>query len=245
MRKVSVLVSLGLLLIGGSLGWPVFHDGGATAFERDSRWNTAYSEGRSLYLKHCAACHGKDGEGGVGLPLNLQSFLTVAPPGYIRRSVFYGRLPRPMIAFAAILKKEEIESIATYVRSWQVQDYRDIDVKRVAGSVSNGKLLFDGICSGCHGRDGVGGPQVGGGHVTSAIAGYTGPSLNNQGFLKSATDGYIKATLMYGRVGTPMGAYLKGRQGFVELREEEINDIVVYIRSWEKQDTGQPEPWRE
>ncbi|MFQ5913846.1 MAG: c-type cytochrome [Nitrospinota bacterium] len=245
MRKVSLLAMLVLLLIGGPLGWPVFHDEGATAFERDSRWNTAYSEGRLLYLQHCAACHGTDGEGGIGHPLNLQSFLTVAPPGYIRRSIFYGRLPRQMIAYAAILKKEEIESIATYVRSWQVQDYKGINIKRVAGSVSNGKLLFDGICSGCHGRDGLGGPQVGGGHVTSAIAGYAGPSLNNQGFLKSATDGYIKATLMYGRVGTPMGAYLRGRQGFVELREEEINDIVAYVRSWEKQDAGPPDPWRE
>ncbi|MFQ5682207.1 MAG: c-type cytochrome [Candidatus Binatia bacterium] len=226
-------------------GWTFFPSAEAIAFERDSRWNSSYSKGRSLYLIQCAACHGKNGEGGVSLPLNLQSFLAVAPPGYIRRSIFYGRLPRPMAAFGTILKKEEIESIAAYVRSWQLQDYKGIDMNRVAGSVSNGKFLFDGICSGCHGRDGVGGPQVGGGHVTSSIAGYTGPSLNNQGFLKSATDGYIKATLMYGRVGTPMGSYLKGKQGFVELSEEEISDIVAYIRSWEKRDAGPRDPWRE
>ncbi|MFQ5847260.1 MAG: c-type cytochrome [Candidatus Methylomirabilales bacterium] len=245
MRKTGLFIMLIVLLVGGPLGWAVFQGGGAAAFERDSRWNTSYSEGRALYLKYCSACHGTDGEGRIGLPLNLQSFLTVAPPGYIRRSIFYGRLPRQMTPFGTILSKKEIEAIATYVRGWQVQDYKGIDVRRVAGSVSNGKLLFNGICSGCHGRDGVGGPQVGGGHVTSAIAGYAGPSLNNQGFLKSATDGYIKATLMYGRVGTPMGAYLKGRQGFVELSEEEINDIVAYIRSWERQDAGPQDPWRE
>lgn len=234
-----------LLIIGGPLEWAAFQGKGATAFERDSRWNTSYSEGRSLFLKHCAACHGMEGEGAIGLPLNLQSFLSVAPPGYIRRSIFYGRLPKQMIPFGTILKKEEIESIASYVRSWQVQDYKGIDVKRIAGSKSNGKQLFDGICSGCHGTDGLGGPLVGGGHVTNAIAGFSGPALNNQGFLKSATDGYIKATLMYGRVGTPMGAYLKGKQGFVELSEEEINDIVAYIRSWQKRDAGPPDPWRE
>jgi cytochrome c oxidase cbb3-type subunit 3 len=234
-----------LFIADAFLIWGVSPSRDAGAFERDSRWNNSYSKGRSLYLAHCAACHGINGEGGIGLPLNLQSFLAVAPAGYIRRSIFYGRLPRQMVAFNAILKKEEIEAIATFVRSWQVQDYKGIDVSRVAGSVSNGKLLFDGICSGCHGTDGVGGPQVGGGHVTNAIAGYTGPALSNQGFLKSSTDGYIKATLMYGRVGTPMGAYLKGRQGFVELSEEEINDIVAYIRSWEKQDAEPRDPWRE
>lgn len=244
MRKIGLLLMLVLLLLAGPLE-SLFQGKGASAFERDSRWNAAYSEGSSLFLKHCAVCHGKDGEGGIGLPLNLQSFLTVAPSGYIRRSIFYGRLPRPMIAFGTILKKEEIESIATYVRSWQVQDYKGINAKRIAGSKSNGKQLFNGICSGCHGTDGLGGPQVGGGHVTKAIAGFPGSALNNQGFLKSATDGYIKATLMYGRVGTPMGAYLKGKQGFVELSEEEINDIVAYIRSWEKQDAGPLDPWRE
>ena len=81
--------------------------------------------------------------------------------------------------------------------------------------------------------------------MTNAMAGYAGPALNNQGFLKSATDGYMKATMMQGRVGTPMGAYLKGKQGMVELTEEEINDIVAYIRTWEKRDSGLVDPWRD
>ncbi len=226
-----------------TMGWVLFPENEVNAY-RDGRWNQSYSTGLKLYATHCAACHGKNGEGGIGLPLNLQSFLSVAPSGYIRKTIFYGRLPRQMIAYGPILKKAEIEAIASFVRGWQVSDYKGLDINRVAGSVSNGKLLFDGMCIGCHGLNGLGGPQVGGGHVTNAIAGYPGPSLNNQGFLKSATDGYIKATLMSGRVGTPMGSYLKGKQGFVELREQEINDLVAYIRSWEKQDGGPRDHWR-
>lgn len=225
------------------LGW--FLPGGKNASAyRDGSWDSSYSKGQRLFTQFCSACHGKNGEGGIGLPLNLQSFLSVAPEGYIRRSIFYGRLPRQMIPFSQILKKDQIESIATYVRSWQVTDYKGIDVKRVSGSIANGKMMFNGMCAGCHGINGTGGPQVGGGHVTNAMAGFAGPSLNNQGFLKSATDGYIKATLMSGRVGTPMGSYLKGKQGFVELRENEINDLVAYIRSWEKQGGGPKDPWR-
>lgn len=229
----------------GLLALAAFSSTKGSAFERDSKWNSAYSTGQNLYKQHCATCHGMSGEGLVGLPLNLQSFLSVAPEGYIKRSIFYGRLPRAMPPYSQILTKEQIEAVASYVRSWQVVDYDGIDRNRIAGSVSNGKKMFDGMCIGCHGRDGIGGPQVGGGHVTNAMAGYAGPALNNQGFLKAATDGYIKATMMRGRVGTPMGAYLKGKQGMVELTEEEINDIVAYIRSWEKQDSEPVDPWRE
>ncbi len=81
-----------------------------------------------------------------------------------------------------------------------------------------------------------GGPNAGGGHVIGAVSGIGGPALADPGFLKSATDSYSKATLMYGRVGTPMGAYLKGRQGFVELYEQEIDDIVTYLRSLEEKE---------
>ncbi len=243
MRKVRFVFFLGFFIVG-VLAWTIPGDDEAAAY-RDGGWNATYSKGQKLFSIHCAACHGKNGQGGIGLPLNLQSFLSVAPDGYIRKSIFYGRLPRQMIAFNAILKKEEIEAIASYVRGWQVSDYQGIDAKRVAGSAAKGKVFFDGMCAGCHGINGLGGPQVGGGHVTNSVAGYAGPSLNNQGFLKSATDGYIKATLMSGRVGTPMGAYLKGKQGFVELEEKEINDLVAYIRSWEKQGAGPRDPWRD
>ncbi|MFQ5914349.1 MAG: c-type cytochrome [Nitrospinota bacterium] len=240
-RSIGFSVSFLIVLLGAVTLWTVE----AAAFKRDSKWNSAYSQGRALFLTHCSPCHGEKGEGRVGLPLNLQSFLSVAPEGYIRRSIFYGRLPRQMVPFANVLKKEEMEAIATYVWSWLVRDYVGLDAKRIAGSVSNGRLLFDGMCAGCHGRDGLGGPQVGGGHVTNAMAGFAAPALNNQGFLKSATDGYIKATMMQGRVGTPMGSYLKGKQGMVELSEEEINDIVAYIRTWEEHDTGPVDPWRD
>lgn len=204
-------------------------------FQRDPRWNDAYSKGQRLYLKNCAACHGRDGEGGLGLPLNLQSFLVVAPENYIKKSILYGRPGRLMPAFEKMLKPEEVEAIVSFVRSWQFQEGVPVKKGPVKGDPENGRSLFQGICTGCHGLNGEGGPAgLGGAHITSTITAARGPALNNQGFLKSATDGYIKATLMYGRVGTPMGAYLKGRQGFVELTEQEINDIVAFIRSWEK-----------
>ncbi len=207
---------------------------GALAFERDAAWNNTYSQGLALYQQYCAQCHGKNGEGGLGLPLNLQSFLTIASKDYIERSIRHGRLERGMPPLAALLKPKQISAIANFVKSWQFEPSKAVANGRVDGDPANGRALFNGICVGCHGLKGEGGPKTGGGHIVSSLSGFAGPALSIQGFLKSATDGYIKATLMYGRVGTPMGAYLKGTQGFVELSEQEINDIVAFIRSWER-----------
>ena len=112
----------------------------------------------------------------------------------------------------------------------------DMDVVGSTGDAKEGAELYRGICAGCHGLNGEGGPEAGGGHVIGAVSGIGGPALADKGFLKSATDAYIKATLLNGRIGTPMGAYLKGRQGFVELYESEIDDIIVYLRSLESKE---------
>jgi cytochrome c oxidase cbb3-type subunit 3 len=204
-----------------------------SAFDRDSSWDVTYSRGRTLYAENCAACHGGQGKGGFGLPLNLQSFLTIADIGYLTRSMRYGRPIRAMPSFEGKLEPKDMRAVAYYIKSWQYQPSVVLPKISANGDLLEGKALFDGLCTGCHGLDGKGGPIAGGGHVIGASSGIGGPALADPGFLKSATDQYIKATLMLGRVGTPMGAYLKGRQGFVELRESEIDSIVAYLRTLE------------
>ncbi len=199
-------------------------------FDRDSAWNSSYSNGRVLFEENCSGCHGEHGRGGLGLPLNLQSFLTIADTGYLVRSMRHGRPLREMPSFEKDLTPAQMRSIALYIKSWQYQPSMELPVVG-KGDLGEGKALFSGLCSGCHGIGGEGGLVAGGGHVIGAVSGIGGPALADPGFLKSATDQYIKATLMFGRVGTPMGAYLKGRQGFVELRESEIDSIVAYLRS--------------
>ncbi len=225
--KILILAVFMVVLAGRSFAEQTFY--------RDSAWNKTYSKGMEQYNQNCAGCHGEDGEGGMGLPLNLQSFLKVAPADYIEKTIKYGRQDgsndRIMPAFEKILTSRQIKNITTYIKGWQYEDSLPLQ-KSVKGNVKNGKELFKGMCIGCHGLNGEGG-EIGLGHVVGTLKGFSAPSLSNKGFLKAASDGYIKATLMYGRVGTPMGAYLKGQQGFVELTEKDINDLVVYIRSLE------------
>lgn len=201
--------------------------------ERNTSWNDTYTQGMSLYEEQCAACHGRDGEGGIGLPLNLQSYLTISSVDYLMKTIAYGRPGRLMPPFELTLTTAQREAIAYYVKSWQMGESKEVQEGTVRGSEVNGRRLFEGICSQCHGFDGKGQQLPAIGKVITGFTGHSAPALNNEGFLRSASDGFIKATLMYGRLGTPMTAFLKGKQGFVEITEEDIDDIVAYIRSWE------------
>lgn len=202
-------------------------------FSRDVGWNDTYSKGLSLFQDNCAVCHGDNGQGDTGLPLNLQSFLTIAPLEYIVRTINAGRPVHEMPSFKDELTPQEIKEIAMFVKSWQYSPSLPVEEGAVKGNRENGKELFQGICVGCHGLKGEGGPEAGVGRVTESMKGFPGPALADPGFQKSATDGFVKASLMYGRKGTPMVAFLKGGQGMVELSEEEINDLVSFVRTME------------
>lgn len=50
----------------------------------------SFTEGASLYYKYCAQCHGGNGEGGVGPPLNNQDRLGFFNEDYYYRCIEYG-----------------------------------------------------------------------------------------------------------------------------------------------------------
>lgn len=92
-----------------------------------------------------------------------------------------------------------------------VQESLDLDFTRIEGNVENGRELFHlkDSCSKCHGNKGSGV--------------YNAPQLNNQDFLKIATDSYIEATVMSDRMKIPRMP-----------SADELNDVIAYIRSWQK-----------
>ena len=204
-------------------------------FDRDTAWNKSYSKGMALFEENCASCHGSDGKGGtgdaIGLPLNLQSFLTVAPKEYIKKTITFGRPSRGMPSFAGDLKEGDIDAIATYVKGWQFRPTRNVSDGPINGDPFEGEKLYRGLCASCHGLNAEGGPLDTGGSVVESFSGFSAPSLADAGFKKSATDGFVKATLVYGRQGTPMSSFIKGSQGIAELSESEIDSLVSYVRS--------------
>jgi cytochrome c oxidase cbb3-type subunit 3 len=188
---------------------------------------SAAPDGEALYLKHCSACHGNDGKGGVGVPLALTSFLNSVSNEYLTSTIRLGRPGRIMPAFSK-LSDAQVKAIVTHLRSWTDAPVIAHDTTPVKGNPENGKKLFTSYCAQCHGENGEGSTGTGVTFSRKRDLPIMAPALNNTGFLSSTTDQMIKDTLIYGREGTPMTSSL-----VTGLSESDIDDLVSYIRSME------------
>ncbi|MCP4726758.1 MAG: c-type cytochrome [bacterium] len=191
----------------------------------NARVNGDIEKGKALYAGSCSSCHGIYGQGSVGPALFNKQFLAAASDQYILNSVSRGRGSTAMRSFAKEfqgldqLPAQEIRDIVAYIRSRENVETPAIYTNISPGTPTKGRELYQGMCSGCHGVSGEG---------------KHGPALNSQEFLSAATNGFLQATVALGRAGTAMRSWAKGAQGYEELTADEINDIVAYIRTWQK-----------
>lgn len=184
--------------------------------------------GDELYATHCSSCHGIDGKGGVGVPIALPSFLGSVSNEYLEKTIRHGRPGRIMPAFVS-LSDAQVSAIVKHVRSWSDKPVPVEDTTVVKGDREHGKKLFADFCVQCHGDAGSGGKGTGVTFSRKRDLPIIAPALNNAGFLAAASDVMIRDTITLGREGTPMTSML-----VAGLSEEDIDDIVSYIRSLEK-----------
>ena len=205
------------LLLAGTFAWLI---GGAVQ---------AAPDGAHLYSKNCAVCHGQNGNGGMGVPLALPSFQATIDDDYLRRTIRHGRPGRVMPAFGT-LSDMEIDALVKYVRGWNKGPRNTFATQQIRGDSRRGKQLFGQYCAACHGDNGEGGKGTGVTFSRPRDLPIMAPALHNPGFLASASDSMIKAILIKGRADTPMRSFLKAG-----LKENDINDIVAYVRSFERE----------
>jgi len=77
-------------------------------------------QGASLFAKHCSACHGATGGGGLGPSLTSPTFQRMAGPEFLFTSIVEGRRDTAMPAFLAAqgaLGAHEVSSLVTHVKS--------------------------------------------------------------------------------------------------------------------------------
>jgi len=187
----------------------------------------AQPNGEQLYSTHCSACHGPNGDGGVGVPLSLPDFQYGVTNDYLEKTIRLGRPGRIMPAFTK-LKDDEVKAIIKHLRNWAPGKPFKYSDKKINGDLKHGKQLYVKNCAACHGANGEGGKGTGVTFSRPRDLPVIAPALNNSGFLASAPDLMIKTVLMNGREGTPMLSFLK--QG---LSEKDIDDVVTYVRSFE------------
>jgi mono/diheme cytochrome c family protein len=75
--------------------------------------------GKALYESNCAPCHGSAGEGGLGPPLRLSSFIQANSDEELIAFILAGRDGSAMDSFEGILTEEELANVAAFLRVWQ------------------------------------------------------------------------------------------------------------------------------
>lgn len=190
--------------------------------------NVWSADGSELFRKHCAACHGSDGDGGVGIPLSLPSFIDHVDDDYLIKTIRLGRPGRVMPAFKQ-LSNNDVTNLIKHLRAWTNNRPVKFSTKRIRGNKIKGKKLFKEKCAACHGANGEGGKGTGVTFSRPRGLPVLASAINNQGFLSSATDELIKHTIITGRKRTPMPAAKA-----LGLKKKDVNNLVAYIRSWQK-----------
>lgn len=74
--------------------------------------------GRAVFARECASCHGANGRGDSALSLDNGVFLRSASDAQIEYAIRVGRRGTPMPAFAGELQEDTIDDLTALIRSW-------------------------------------------------------------------------------------------------------------------------------
>ena len=186
------------------------------------------SNGETIFTAVCSSCHGANGRGMrfPGLVPNPSitnpDFLELASDDFLLQTIRSGRPGRPMLPWGERengFTDDEIRLVIEFIRQLggNVQAQPDPKPKIWAtGDAALGGALFASNCSGCHGKNAVGGD---------------GPALSNKVFIASVTDTFLVETIRRGRAGTVMQGFGNPSPIRKVLTQAEIESIVVYLRS--------------
>ncbi len=183
-------------------------------------------QGADIYAQNCVFCHQADAIGKAGFAPSLSNpeFLSLASDKFILGTIRDGRQGTGMPPFAHI-GRDQGRAILAYLRSFSKLPSRtaEVDAQPAAiGDAGFGEKLFENICATCHGPKGDG-----------YVAGGTGTAIGKIGTLSKVSDGFLRATIKEGRSNTRMRGFA-GPEGLANLNDQEIDDIIAYLRTLAK-----------
>ena len=185
----------------------------------------AAPDGAALYERHCSGCHSFDGRGGIGLPLIADKIEHVSDD-YLFKTIRLGRPGRVMPSFQEF-GDAQVKAIIRHLRQQTGTVSHEFDPTPVQGDAERGRQLYAKHCMRCHAEDGTGEGEGTGVTMSRERAFFVMPAaISNPGFQDSAPDEMIKLNILEGRVYSGMPSFRDS-----ELSEQDINDIVVHVRS--------------
>lgn len=216
---------------------------------------------RSLFIRHCAACHGLDGHGDGAAAEQLypkprafrESPFRFAATGLgpdavleaLRKTIREGVPRSAMPGFGGILTEPQIDALSGYVNDL-VKDAPPfepaVDIGRIAGhptfnkwlAAEGARLFFSMACVSCHGNQGRGdGPEMKG--LVDSLGRPIRPGDLASGQYKSGgTPEDIYRTIVEGVPGTPMRSF--GQQ-LIDTKPDGTRDdrrvwaLVAFVKS--------------
>jgi mono/diheme cytochrome c family protein len=215
----STLLVVGLALAAilfGGLGIYWFGDGARLDAAAASLSQNRVQRGGEIFTTQCAACHGTQGEGGIGPALNNRAVLKNTPDeiffSVIRSGVPNTQMPSWSVEFGGPLTDEEIHNVVAFLRAWEPTAPEITPIARQPDP-AQGALLFSSTCALCHGENGLGGrPGI--------------PALNDHARLAKFDDNWYRSVISYGRPAKGMPTW-----GTV-LAPAQIDDLVALIAAW-------------
>ncbi|GMR09302.1 MAG: hypothetical protein BMS9Abin28_0120 [Anaerolineae bacterium] len=174
--------------------------------------------GEEVFARVCARCHGPDGDGGIGPPLNSREFLAANDDPAIEQWIARGTLGTSMLSWGdlGLLTPEQISELVDFIRAWEATAPSTVGAGTVEagasaslGKAAHGEQLFAQFCSGCHGLRG-----------DRKTAGFL---LNSAEFLDGRNDEIIASQIQNG--GREMPSFHSILTG------QDVNDLLSYMRS--------------
>lgn len=206
--------------------------------------------GESTYINGCALCHGPnaDGVARLGKPLRNSAYVQEHSDQELFQLIATGRPPAdPENTTGAMmparanqnLSNERLRAVITFLRAIQepgvatasIEDWIiDTGGAQLAGVMGGvGHDLFISSCSACHGSTGEGMEGL-------------GKPLADSPFIEAKTD---KELITFIKMGRPIwdaenttGVDMPPKGGNPALSEEQLSDIVKYIRTLHAKPTG-------
>ncbi len=176
--------------------------------------------GKEIYASQCAACHGANGEGGVGPALNnkqlLKNTLDEIFFSVIRSGIPSTQMPAWSVDFGGPLTDEDVKDVVAYMRSWE-PTAPEIKPQVFEPDATRGALLFTSTCAICHGENGTGTDRA--------------PALNDPQRLNALDNDWYRATIRNGRPAKGMPTW-----GTV-LSPNQIDDLLALISAWREGNT--------
>lgn len=154
------------------------------------------AEGKKLFGGLCVTCHGFDGGGGAGPPLNRPKLLS-APDDASLRNIIAEGIPNRGMPRVRRVTDEEMRQLVAYVRSIGKSARAVVPGDAVRGGQIYAKLG----CAGCH--------------IINGSGGSLGPELTNIGWIRGPD--YLRQAVLEPAARLPQGNLAVPARGYNEF----------------------------